>query len=37
MARIVPVSDARATLSALLDEAAKYEVYIGKHGHPHGV
>lgn len=37
MDRVVPISEARATLSALLDEATEHEVYILKHGRPHGV
>lgn len=37
MDRIVPISEARATLSALLEEATEHEVYIVKHGRPQGV
>lgn len=37
MDRIVPITEARATLSALLDEANECEVYIVKHGRPQGV
>lgn len=37
MGRIVPVSEARATLGALLDEASEHEVYIVKRGRPQGV
>lgn len=37
MDRIVPITEARATLSALLDEANEHEVYIVKHGRPQGV
>ncbi len=37
MDRIVPISEARATLGELLEEAKDYEVYIIKHGKPAGV
>lgn len=37
MDRIVPISEARATLGDLLDEAREHEVYIVKHGRPAGV
>jgi len=37
MDRIVPISEARASLGELLDEADDHEVYILRHGKPVGV
>lgn len=37
MDRIVPISEARANLTALLEETHDHEVYLIKHGKPVGV
>ena len=37
MDRIVPISEARTTLTALIAEAADHEVYLLKHGKAVGV
>lgn len=37
MDRVVPISEVRANLGALLDEAGEREVYILRHGRPAGV
>jgi len=37
MDRIVPISEARANLGELVEEARDHEVYLVKHGHPVGV
>lgn len=37
MDRVVPITEARATLSDLLTEAGEHEVYILRHGRPAGV
>ncbi|MFT4299505.1 MAG: type II toxin-antitoxin system Phd/YefM family antitoxin [Aeromicrobium sp.] len=34
MDRLVPISEARATLGDLVDEAAEHEVYLLRHGRP---
>lgn len=37
MDRIVPISEARANLTDLVNEAADHEVYLLRHGKPVGV
>lgn len=37
MDRVVPITQARATLADLLTEASEHEVYILRHGRPAGV
>lgn len=37
MDRIVSISEARATLGDLVEEAREHEVFLLKHGHPVGV
>ena len=37
MDRVVPISEVRANLGALLDEAREHEVYVLRHGRPAGV
>ncbi|HLR96711.1 MAG TPA: type II toxin-antitoxin system Phd/YefM family antitoxin [Jiangellaceae bacterium] len=37
MDRVVPISEVRANLGALLDEAREREVYVLRHGRPAGV
>ena len=37
MDRVVPISEVRANLGALLEEAREHEVYILRHGRPAGV
>lgn len=37
MDRVVPISEARANLGDLIEEAREHEVYLLKHGRPVGV